>query len=132
MDTETLGKIEEEINRILELEDFSLPEWVQKHTILKEPQEFMLGYMLGLLWNDTQTILIHKKYAEQANKRFNKRMKKKFGKSYVSPKEQIVDEKKKLKPIKVELPEEDLNKIRDMLRRRIPDFRVKIYKDFNK
>jgi len=128
LDEKTIGLIEEAFNRALEQEDIlDRTKWTRDEVVLKSQEDFVLGYILGSLMSAAYEIA----RIQKIDRLSKKRLEKELGKERA---EEIQRRWKngegKVKPIL--LTEKEVNQIRDMLRRRISDFRRKIHQEHNR
>ena len=129
MNKETRGYIEEALDKVLEQDVLNRMQWVLDEYQIESVQEFALGYMLGSLMSTAYEIVRRNKLFEMTDKRLDKEIGRKRRKEI---RKQFEEKEEKVKPIRVSLSEKEENQIRDMLRRRISDYRQKIYRELNR
>jgi len=133
LDEKTIGHVEKAFNLALEQEDIlDRTKWARDEVILKTPEDFVLGYVLGSLMSGAYEIARIEKIDRISNKRLEKELGKERVKEMQKRWRENVEEGKHTRIRPTLLTEKEENQIRDMLRRRIPDFRRKIHQELNR
>lgn len=127
LDAETRGLISKMIKDAYEKQDCSKTvNWLlEEDNEWKNQEDLVLGYVMGSLMNITQYFALQKETWEKAIRNSERRMKKRLG-SEAATKMMEQTKTKKVRAIKVELTDEDLDYIRSELIPMIPRFRKKI------
>ena len=121
MNKKIRGLIEETLDSFLDKDLAETISWVTGYEIIESQEDFALGYVLG-----SAMMYAHKITLE--NKLHRKRVRdweKEFGE-----KPKWADSEGK--PFKIELTEKEMDDLRDMLKRRIPEYKEKITMALNR
>jgi len=129
LDRETRGTIEEALDSVLEQDILEIVGWILEEFAIESPQDLALGYLLGSLMRYGHSVV----RMEKLTKRQKKRLEKELGKERARDLQKGWEEKaEEVKPIKVTLTEKEANQIRNMLRKSIPDYQRKIFRELHR